>query len=438
MPESMVNMKINFLIAAAMGLLLLPTRLTAGEDGFVRAVGTHFYTASSESEPYYFVGTNLWYAPILASTGEGGNRERLARELDSLQSMGIRNLRILVGADRGSSNANTVKPYLQPEPGVLNDTLLDGLDYLLREMETRDMKGVFYLNNSWDWSGGFGFYLRAVGHEDSPNSNGDGYDRYCAYAAQFSAEREAQELFFDYVKKIVSRTNRYTGKAYRESPAIMAWQVCNEPRPFAADQKDNFEAWVLETARIIKEIDPNHMVSVGSEGLYGCHYDWGLYEAIHESENIDYLTIHLWPVNWGWGKRDSLLTSLPQIYREAERYIEMHAQLAEKLGKPMVIEEFGYPRDETCYEAGSPTVARDRLYSFVLEQLHRSYERSGALAGVNFWGWGGVGRADSTVWKEGDDFICDPPHEPQGWYSVFSTDTSTLELLRGAAQGLNR
>ena len=37
-------------------------------------------------KPYYFIGTNMWYATILASEGEGGNRERLARELDSLKA----------------------------------------------------------------------------------------------------------------------------------------------------------------------------------------------------------------------------------------------------------------------------------------------------------------------------------------------------------------
>ena len=50
-------------------------------------------------KPCYFLGANLWYAPILASTGEGGNRPRLARELDSLAACGITNLRVLVGAE---------------------------------------------------------------------------------------------------------------------------------------------------------------------------------------------------------------------------------------------------------------------------------------------------------------------------------------------------
>lgn len=31
-------------------------------------------------------------------------------------------------------------------------------------------------------------------------------------------------------------------------------------------------------------------------------------------------------------------------------------------------------------------------------------------------------------WKPGDEFIGDPPHELQGWYSVYNNDT-TLSLV---------
>ena len=50
-------------------------------------------------KPYRFVGVNFWYGAILGSQGEGGDRERLAKELDAMKELGITNLRILVGAD---------------------------------------------------------------------------------------------------------------------------------------------------------------------------------------------------------------------------------------------------------------------------------------------------------------------------------------------------
>ena len=114
------------------------------KEAFISIEGTQIMR---NGKPYYFIGTNFWYAPILGSTGEGGNRERLCKELDALKALGVENLRILAGADAGSANANSVKPYLQPKPGELNDTLLIGLDYTLAELEKRGMTAVIYLTN---------------------------------------------------------------------------------------------------------------------------------------------------------------------------------------------------------------------------------------------------------------------------------------------------
>lgn len=118
---------------------------TAESKGdFVTVRDGKFYIGDSV---YRFVGTNFWYGPILASEGRGGDRKRLARELDLLQENGINNLRILVGGDGDEGLASHISPVLQTAPGVYNDTLLAGLDYLMAELERRDMKAVLYLNN---------------------------------------------------------------------------------------------------------------------------------------------------------------------------------------------------------------------------------------------------------------------------------------------------
>lgn len=406
-----------------------------GAKGFIRVSDGHLYKPGYES-PYYFIGTNMWYAPILASKGQGGNRKRLKKELDALQKMGVENLRILVGAETGSANANTVYPVLQNNEGELNDTLLDGLDYLLREMEKRNMTGVFYLNNAWDWSGGYSFYLKQAGLPDSPCAAGDGYNDYVKYAANFSLNEQAQKLFLNYIRKIVTRRNRYTGKAYKDSPAIMAWQICNEPRPFSNEAKQGFARWLSQAAAIIKEADPNHLVSTGSEGYYGCATDMTLCEEIHNDPNIDYITLHIWPVNWQWSSRGSLYASLPNVYVKASEYIEMHEHFAQKSGKPIIIEEFGYPRERNKYQPGSNTLSRDAFYNFIFGKVQESKQQKGIIAGCNFWGWGGYGRPTEEVWKTGYDYICDPPHEPQGWYSVFDCDTTTTDIITKAVSSL--
>jgi mannan endo-1,4-beta-mannosidase len=66
------------------------------------------------------------------------------------------------------------------------------------------------------------------------------------------------------------------------------------------------------------------------------------------------------------------------------------------------------------------------------EVYRRSIEPNSLLSGVNFWAWGGEGRPKKPMgfWKAGDDFIGDPPHEAQGWYSVFDNDSSTIKVIR--------
>lgn len=434
--------KLRILLSLALAFGLGTSAAFAGkpkakDDGFVRTEGIHFYKGKN-TKPYYFMGTNLWYGPILGSKGKDGNRRRLCAELDSLQKLGVNNLRILAGADAGSKNANTVTPYLQPEPGKLDKQLLEGLDFMLNEMHKRGMVAVIYLTNSWDWSGGFGFYLKNVGLGDSPDAHGEGYNQYVEYAKNFYHSAQAMQLYYNFVEKIVTRKNSITGRRYADDPTIMSWQLCNEPRPFGKEEVPAFVEWVKHTSALIKKHDKNHLVSTGSEGVIGCNVNEELCELVHGLDNVDYMTVHIWPANWGWANRTRLYDDLPNVYVKAKSYLEQHDRISRMINKPYVVEEFGYPRDNNSYEAGSRCGARDSFYQFIFTNLLDSKAEGGPMAGCNFWGWGGSGRPADEVWKGGNDYLCDPPHEPQGWYSVFDNDYSTLNLIRSSAAQLNR
>ena len=60
-------------------------RESSSDNRFITTEGT---TLLKNGKPYSYIGTNMWYASILASTGEGGNRERFCKELDHLKSIG--------------------------------------------------------------------------------------------------------------------------------------------------------------------------------------------------------------------------------------------------------------------------------------------------------------------------------------------------------------
>lgn len=384
-----------------------------------------------DGKPYYFVGANFWYGAILGSEGEGGNRERLHKELDFLKSIGINNLRVLVGADGENGVKTRVEPSLQVAPGVYNDTILAGLDYFMNELRERDMTAVLYLNNSWEWSGGYSVYLQWAGHGDAVVPAVDGWPAYMEYVKQFPRSDSAKALFANHVKYIVSRTNRYNQIKYVDDPTIMSWQIGNEPRAFSDDNKEPFARWMADVAAQIKSLDPNHMVSSGSEGSWGCENDIALFEKIHSDPNINYLNIHIWPYNWGWVKADSLTELLPRAKENTRKYIDDHMAVARKYSKPIVLEEFGFPRDGFSFSKEAPTTARDEYYRYVFDLIRQERESGGLFAGCNFWAWGGFAEQnpDHVFWEKGDDYTGDPAQEQQGLNSVFATD-STVEIIK--------
>ena len=382
-------------------------------------------------KPYTYIGTNFWYGPILASDGRGGDMSRLQEELDALKSLGVENLRVLVGAQGESGVFSRVEPTLETAPGVYNDTLLVGLDRFLVELGKRDMQAVLFLNNSWEWSGGYGQYMEWATGEKALIPLIDGYWPFMQQMRKFQTSRDSQELFYNHIRAIVGRTNSVTGKPYKEDPAIFSWQIGNEPRCFSDDPqvRDGFIGWLTESARLIKELDPNHMVSTGNEGLMGCEGDPELVERVCAIPGVDYMTIHIWPYNWGWVKAESLREDLDTAMENTLKYIDMHQELSQKYGLPVVAEEFGFPRDGFSSSMDTPTTVRDSYYALVFSQV------GSTLQGVNFWGWSGFAVPVHEQWETGDPYTGDPAQEAQGLNGVYITDT-TVDIITNAINNL--
>lgn len=224
----------SILGGSAASLLALPAlgaskKPVAPTKGFVQVKNGRLVL---DGKPYRFAGANLWYGAWLGSPGATGDHARLKRELDRLKAMGVTNLRVLGAGERSPAKA-AVSPTFQEEPGVYSQDLLKGLDVLLAEMAARDMKAVIYVNNFWDWSGGMPAYLNWVGNgpwfqQGDPNHP---WPEFADYSARFYGDAKANALFRRYLLSLVGRVNTVTGKAYRDDPTIMAWQLANEPRP---------------------------------------------------------------------------------------------------------------------------------------------------------------------------------------------------------------
>ena len=421
------NVRMNKFSILLIVMLLSATSGLAQE--FVQVNGKQFVL---EGKPYYYIGANYWYGAILGSKGEGGNRKRLRQELKMMKEKGINNLRVLVGAEGPDDQPYRVTPALQTAPGVYSDTLLDGLDYLLKEMKKHDMTAVLFLHNSWEWSGGYAQYLNWHGHGDIPYPQIHSWDKFQAYVRKFQQCDPCKAQFADHVRFILGRTNRYTGKKYVDDPAIMSWEVANEPRPFSKANLPAFETWIAETAALIKSLDSNHLVTTGSEGSVGCENDLEVFERIHAGQHIDYLTMHIWPKNWNWIDIEDISGTLANAIKKTNTYIEDHVAVAQKLKKPIVLEEFGLPRDGHSFDLSAPTTHRDAYFKNAFEQILAHAKIGEVLAGCNFWAFGGNAQpnhTDGPFWKKGADFTGDPPQEEQGLNSVFQNDT-TVELVR--------
>ena len=421
----------------ALFLILIFSCSNAPESPFVHVEEGHFV---KNGQVVSYIGTNFWYGAILGSEGEGGNRERLGKELDILKALGINNLRVLVGGDGPDGIPTRIEPTLQKESCVYNDTIFAGLDYLLAEMAARDMQAVLFVNNAWEWSGGFGQYLEWATGEPALIPAIDGYGPFMMKMADFNTCTEAQELFFKNLRHIVSRTNTVTGIPYADDPTIFSWQICNEPRPFSRDKAtvDGFCDWISKAARIIKEIDPNHMVSTGNEGTMGSNEDYDLTERLNACPDIDYITAHIWPFNWSWLRDTTPQEGVETAVARTGEYIDLHLEIARSLRKPLVIEEFGYPRDDYRYDEASTTTGRDAYFAYVFGRVAESKAAGDELLGVNFWGWGGFAAHPEghTDWQKGDDYSGDPAQEAQGLNSVYIHDTSTLSVIADAVEKL--
>jgi len=394
-----------------------------------------------QGKPYRFIGTNMWYANLLAlPDNKGGDRKRLLKELDFLQQQGITNIRVLIGAQGENKIVNGVQPVhpaLQTGTKKYNYDLLDGMDFLVQQLQKRKMYGVFFFSNNWEWSGGFLQYLNWHGKiDDTTLAKKFTWDENRDIVSRFYSCKECVDDYWDFVQMVLKRSNKLTGKKYIDEPAIMAWEIANEPRPMRVEAINAYKEFLQKTSTLIKTADRNHLLTLGVEGYMGTE-NMELFRQIHEDVNVDYATIHIWPKNWGWYKDSSFKNDFNNVLNKTVAYINEHAEQMQKINKPLVVEEFGLPRDNFSFSPASAVTYRNKYYAAVMETLVKSKKTNGTIAGINFWSFSGFGKPGKNVtpfWKEGDDLLGDPPMEEQGLNAVFSVDTSTWRVIKKYVQ----
>jgi mannan endo-1,4-beta-mannosidase len=95
----------------------------------------------------------------------------------------------------------------------------------------------------------------------------------------------------DYVAEIVAR--------YKDDPTILMWQLMNEAEDKTSqngscptDAATVLKRWATDVSGLIKSIDPNHLVSLGTIGGGTCGASMAQYQSIHDIPTIDVCEVH--------------------------------------------------------------------------------------------------------------------------------------------------
>ena len=377
-----------------------------------------------DGRPFFVTGFNYWAGPTLARAGNTAGWDQVRRDLDGLQAIGVNTVRVMAATEGPDSEPFRIVPTIQPALGQYDPAGVAGVVRFADELRRRGLYGIFTMNNFWPWSGGFAQYVAWTGAAPipyPPPAPDGSWDRFAVYAASFYKNARAVDGYHAYLRFIVPRLN--------DNPAVI-WELANEPRGMRIGRA--FHDWIDATAKLIKTLAPAQLVTTGSEGETNSPFYAGM-DLIkdHASPAIDFACFHMWAANWGWVRKGSLARDYPRAVERAQRYMSDHARRAAKLGKPVLLEEFGFPRDGDSDAPDAPTTLRDRYFAEVYAHV-ASLIPTTPLAGIMPWAFAGDARPPrpGQLWRPGDPFIGDPPHEPQGWYSVYDRDAGTLAVSK--------
>jgi mannan endo-1,4-beta-mannosidase len=289
-----------------------PIRRTTTANPFPSASGSNFTT---DAKQQYFAGANTYWL------GFQTNPSDVDLVLQNIAASSLKVLRIWgfndVTSDPGPDTVY-YQSFINGEAKINTGTNgLQRLDYVVKSAEEHGVKLIVNFVNNWTDYGGMAAYFAYAGI----TSNTEWY-----------TSAKAQTQYRAYIQAVVSR--------YSSSPAIFVWELANEPRcnGCALNVLTN---WVAGSAAYVKSLDSEHMVTTGEEGFglagdgsypYGFS-EGGNFNATCADPNVDFCVYHLYPESWGTDSNGE---------RWGNEWIENHAKVCRALGKPCVLEEFGF------------------------------------------------------------------------------------------------
>ncbi len=308
---------------------------------------------------------------------------------------------------------------IQVAPLQYDEVSLRGLDLVLTRAAAYGVKLVLPLGNYWDAYGGARRYVEWAGLPAPVEGD-----------PRFFTERAVIEHYKAHVARLLSRENTLDGLRYGEHPAVLAWELLNEPRGKGLDPEGAaMRAWVDEVAAVVKRYAPGHLVGTGEEGfdtsLAG--YDelfWrgaatspffaggSSFRRNTASPFIDFASVHFYPELYGVKQDDTA--------RAGAHWFFEHAAIARDMGKPLFIGEFALRNHE----------------GFSLDErraMYRGWFRCASRVGAGASGpWMFANDARPDEWDEFTFYYRDGtvPADPRNRYADLVVEAAALSGTR--------
>lgn len=332
------------------------------ETFFVKTSGTMF---TLDGRPFFVTGVNNHYLTF-ASPHE------VTRVLDDSVAMGANVVRIILQPVIGSRDGSIPTIWNWPNPTADSSNLGTGkadllywdamknamgindgpngmqkIDFLIAEAGKRHLKLIVAFLDFWSYTGGAQQMRAWYGSADKSNF--------------FFSDPRTKRDYKTWVEHVIQRVNPLTGLAYRDDPTIMAWELMNEGNAHPESLRLD---WTAEMSTYVKSLDPHHLVSSGHANVEPKLADLTI-------STLDFGTWHGYPLYYG-------LT-----VRQFNKTITEFCEIAGRVRKPVLLEEFGYARSNRdsaeAYTEWLDTLARDPncggwlVWRLVSRQDHGGY-----------------------------------------------------------------
>jgi mannan endo-1,4-beta-mannosidase len=313
----------------ALGAVAAPTSSSHATDGFVTVNNGKF---KLDGKDFHFAGSNAYYFSFNGDLRDTEDGMQAAKDagLKVFRTWGFNDKNATYNPEGlpkyGGEGAGTTEVVYQRWYNGTSTINLAPFDKVVTAATNTGIKLIVALTNNWADYGGMDVYTVNLGGR---------------YHDDFYHVPVIKEHFKRYIKEMVTR--------YKDSPAIMAWELGNEPRcgadavrnlPRSADgcNAEVMSEWIDEMSTYIKSLDPIHLVTWGGEGGFNIESDdWayngrdgGDFDYELTLESIDFGVFHSYP-DW-WSKTTDWVS----------QWIRDHAESGRKAGKPVVHEEYGW------------------------------------------------------------------------------------------------